>query len=76
MKRLEKKLEFQKNDRIGYICTQLENCGTGFRASIMVHLPKLGGYKSKEQKDRILKRFNSELIFKNGKKSLANGNTF
>ena len=40
--KIEEKAKFAKNDHLGYITSCPTNVGTGLRASVHIHLPKLG----------------------------------
>lgn len=74
--RLEERLDFAFNDRLGYLTACPTNVGTGLRASVMMHLPGLVQSGHMEKVVRAVNQFGLAVRGLFGEDSEASGHIF
>ena len=71
---IEQKAEFAKDDHLGYISTCPTNLGTGLRASVHIHLPKLN--KNKDLHESIASKYFVQIRGIHGEHSESSDGTY
>lgn len=74
--KLEEILDFAKSKKYGYLTSCPSNCGTGLRASVMLHLPALKMTKNIEKVLRAVNNFGIDIRGMYGENSKSVGDIF